>query len=64
MPKAFIVLRAGQKLTEDEILDHCAKKLAKFKVPKEVEFISEIPRNPSGKILKKELREKPYKKFE
>lgn len=64
MPKAFVALKVGQKLTEREILDHCTRKLAKFKVPKEVEFISEIPKNPSGKILKKKLRGKPHKKFE
>lgn len=56
VPKAFVVLKDNQKLTEKEIIDHCASKLGKFKVPKEVEFISALPRNPSGKVLKRELR--------
>jgi fatty-acyl-CoA synthase len=38
------------------LIEHCMKKMAKFKVPKEVEFIDQLPRNPSGKVLKRELR--------
>jgi len=56
VPKAFVVLRKGKELTEQNIIDHCTKKLAKFKVPKEVEFIPQLPRNPAGKVLKRELR--------
>ena len=59
IPKAFVVLKKGEKLTADEIIAHCAKKLAKFKVPKGIEFIDMLPRNPSGKVLKRELRERP-----
>ena len=59
IPKAFVVLKKGEKLAAEEILAHCSKKLAKFKVPKEVEFIDRLPRNPSGKILKRELRQRP-----
>ncbi len=58
IPKAFVVLKKGEKLTAEEITAHCSKKLAKFKVPKEVEFIDMLPRNPSGKILKRELRQR------
>ncbi len=58
IPKAFVVLKKGEKLTADEISTHCSKKLAKFKVPKEIEFIDMLPRNPSGKVLKRELRER------
>jgi acyl-CoA synthetase (AMP-forming)/AMP-acid ligase II len=58
IPKAFVVLKKGEKLTAEEITAHCSKKLAKFKVPKEVEFIDILPRNPSGKILKRELRQR------
>ena len=43
---------------EQEITEHCRTKLAKFKVPKEIEFIDQLPRNPSGKVLKRELRSK------
>ncbi|RLB36123.1 MAG: fatty-acyl-CoA synthase [Deltaproteobacteria bacterium] len=56
VPKAYVVLKPGASLSAEEIIDHCRSKLAKFKVPKEVEFIDELPRNPSGKVLKRELR--------
>ncbi|MBW1772654.1 MAG: long-chain fatty acid--CoA ligase [Deltaproteobacteria bacterium] len=58
VPKAFVVLKPDKSLTSEELFDHCVKKLAKFKVPKEVEFIDQLPRNPSGKVLKRELRER------
>jgi acyl-CoA synthetase (AMP-forming)/AMP-acid ligase II len=57
VPKAFVVLKPGATLTEEEILQHCRQKLAKFKVPKAIEFIDQLPRNPSGKVLKRRLRE-------
>jgi acyl-CoA synthetase (AMP-forming)/AMP-acid ligase II len=56
VPKAFVVLRQAHQLTEQQVIDHCTSKLAKFKVPKDVEFIAGLPRNPSGKVLKRELR--------
>lgn len=56
--KAFVVLKKGQKLTAEEIVAHCQQWLAKFKLPKEVEFISELPRTPPGKVLKRDLRKK------
>ena len=43
--------------TPDELIEHCRGQLAKFKVPKEVVFVDELPRNPSGKVLKRELRD-------
>jgi HIP---CoA ligase len=55
--KAFIVGRPGQQLTEAGVLAHCRERLANFKVPRQVEFRSELPRNPSGKPLKRLLRE-------
>lgn len=55
-PMAYIVLKEGATLTPEAIQSHVAKKLAKFKVPKIYEFISKLPRNPSGKVLKRELR--------
>lgn len=58
VPKAYIALKPGANLTAEEVVGHCTKKLAKFKVPKEVEFIEQLPRNPSGKVLKRELRAK------
>ena len=61
VPKAYVALKEGQKLSEQDIVEQCTKKLAKFKVPKEVEFIPQLPRNPSGKVLKRELRERARK---
>jgi fatty-acyl-CoA synthase len=58
VPKAYVALKPGASLTAEEVVAHCTKKLAKFKVPKEVEFIEQLPRNPSGKVLKRELRAK------
>ncbi len=56
IPKAYVVLKPGETLTKEEITAHCLGKMAKFKVPKEIEFIDQLPRNPSGKVLKRELR--------
>lgn len=57
--KAIVVLRAGAKASEDELVEHCRGQLAGYKRPRSVDFIAELPRNPSGKVLKRELRE-PY----
>ena len=54
--KAFIVKRAGSELTPDEVMAHLDGKVAKFKLPRDVAFVDALPRNPSGKILKTELR--------
>jgi acyl-CoA synthetase (AMP-forming)/AMP-acid ligase II len=59
--KAFVVIKDGETCTEQEIIDHCKDRLASYKKPKSVEFVSELPRNPSGKILKRLLREKYWK---
>jgi fatty-acyl-CoA synthase len=56
VPKAYVVLKPGATITAEQLIEHCMKKLAKFKVPKEVEFIDQLPRNPTGKVLKRELR--------
>ena len=55
--KAFVVLRDGAKLGEDEVKDYVKENLARYKVPREVVFIDELPRNPTGKVLKQELEE-------
>ncbi len=57
VPKAYVVLKPGSSLTAEEIMHYCVEKLAKFKVPKEIEFIDELPRTPSGKVLKRTLRD-------
>lgn len=51
-----IVVRAEKSITENDILNHCDGKLARFKLPKGVAFIDIIPRNANGKVLKRELR--------
>jgi fatty-acyl-CoA synthase len=56
VPVAFVVLRQGSIVTPDVLLEHCHAQLARFKVPKEITFLDALPRNPSGKILKRELR--------
>ncbi len=57
VPVAFVVLRAGMDVTDDALIDHCRERLAKYKVPKAIDFIDALPRNPSGKVLKRELRQ-------
>ncbi|MEO0249769.1 MAG: AMP-binding protein, partial [candidate division WOR-3 bacterium] len=55
---AAIVLKPNMTATEKEIIDFCKAKLARYKAPKSVEFMQALPKTPSGKILKRELREK------
>jgi len=57
VPVAFVVLRADATTTPDELIEHCRGQLARFKVPKDVVFIDALPRNPSGKVLKRDLRD-------
>ncbi|MET0235251.1 MAG: AMP-binding protein [Kibdelosporangium sp.] len=54
--KAVIVLREGAELTEDQVRDHCAARLAKFKVPGPVEFVSTLPHSVTGKLRRASLR--------
>jgi acyl-CoA synthetase (AMP-forming)/AMP-acid ligase II len=58
VPLAVVVRRKGAALDEVELLDWCRGRLAGFKLPKVAVFVDEIPRNPSGKILKRVLRER------
>ena len=53
--KAFVVLSDGKDLSEDEAKKHVKSNLAGYKVPREVEFLDELPRNATGKVLKREL---------
>ena len=55
--KAIVVLRDGASASADEIIDFCRGKLAGYKRPASIDFVEELPRNPSGKVLKRELRE-------
>ncbi len=54
--KAFVVLRERHVMEKSELLKLCREKLAPYKVPKDIEFMHELPKNTLGKILKKELR--------
>jgi long-chain acyl-CoA synthetase len=55
--KAVVVLAPGADVTEAEVIAHARANLAHYKCPTSVEFVSELPRNATGKILKRELRE-------
>ncbi len=55
--RAFVVLKEGAEVTEEAIKDYVRDHLARYKVPREVVFLAELPRNPTGKILKRELRQ-------
>jgi HIP---CoA ligase len=57
--KAYLVARPGQVLAEADVLAFCRERLAGYKVPRVVEFRDSLPRNPSGKVLKRLLREEP-----
>ena len=54
---AIIVVKPGQALSEAEVLAHCNAQMAGFKAPKGVVFVDALPKNPSGKLLKRQLRE-------
>ena len=64
VPKALVTLKAGERSGEAELLDHCRRHLAGFKVPKSVEFLGNLPKGGTGKILKKVLREKYWVGYE
>lgn len=53
---AVIVVKQDSTLTEEEVIAHCYAHMAHFKAPKRVLFVEALPRNPSGKLLKRELR--------
>jgi acyl-CoA synthetase (AMP-forming)/AMP-acid ligase II len=57
-PCAIVVVKQGENVDEDQIMDYCRSRLAGFKRPASVIFIDALPRNQMGKVLKKELREK------
>jgi long-chain acyl-CoA synthetase len=62
--KAFVVLKEGQTATEEEMIEYCKEKLAKYKVPKIVEFRDALPMSAVGKVLRKELRAMELEKME
>ncbi|MCZ6785302.1 MAG: long-chain-fatty-acid--CoA ligase [Proteobacteria bacterium] len=56
--KAIVVIAEGEAVSADELLEFCKGRLGSYKRPRSVDFVDELPRNPSGKVLKKDLREK------
>ncbi len=62
LAKAYIVLKEGEKATEEEIINYVRERIAKYKAPRMVEFVQELPQGPTGKILKRLLREREMRK--
>lgn len=56
--KALVVRREGSSVTEDELIAFCKDRLASFKKPRSVDFVSELPKSANGKVLRRELRER------
>lgn len=52
------MVKTGEKLDEESVIQHCAGQMAHFKVPKRMIFVNNLPKNPSGKLLKRELRQR------
>lgn len=61
---AVVVLKEGSRVTGDEIMEFSKHNLARYKAPKSVEFVESLPKNPQGKILKRQIREKYWKGLE
>ena len=57
IPRAFIVLKEGASVTDRDIIEYCKGKLANYKVPRKVDFVTELPMSANGKILRRKLRE-------
>jgi fatty-acyl-CoA synthase len=55
--RAFVVTKGGASVSEDDLKGHVKKNLARYKVPREIVFLDELPRNATGKVLKRELKE-------
>jgi fatty-acyl-CoA synthase len=60
VPKAFVVLKPGEEATEPELLEFCRAHMAHYKAPRSVEFVAALPKNATGKTLKRELRKKHW----
>lgn len=56
VPMAFVVLREGHTAIAEDLIDFCGSRLAKFKIPRYIEFIDVLPRTPSGKVLERDMR--------
>ncbi|MFZ3589782.1 fatty acid--CoA ligase family protein [Bacillus sp. DJP31] len=56
--KSFVVVKQGSIVTEEELISYCAESLAKYKIPSSIEFLEELPKNTTGKILRRALKDK------
>ena len=56
--RAIVVLKPGQELGEEAIIDFCRRHVGRYKVPNSVVFVDRLPRNPAGKVVKGELHER------
>ncbi len=61
--KAVVVLKEGQSATEEELIEHCKQYLSPYKAPKSVDFVKELPKGGTGKILKNVLREEYRRRY-
>lgn len=61
--KAFVVVKKGEVLTEEEVVNYCKENLAAYKIPKLIEFVDELPKSVVGKILRRKLREMELEKM-
>ena len=59
-PKAFVVLKPGRDAGEQELIDHCRARIARYKAPKAVELVDELPKTSTGKVRKHHLREREW----
>jgi len=55
-PKAFVILRNGQQVATQDLLQWCRQRLANYKVPRSIVVVADLPRTVTGKVLKSELR--------
>jgi long-chain acyl-CoA synthetase len=53
--EAFVVLEPGAEVTEGELIEHCARRLARYKCPSRITFLPELPRGLTGKLLRRRL---------
>src|SRR5262245_42387045 len=59
-PKAFVVLKPGASVTRAELIAHVQAQIARYKAPRDVEFVTGLPKTSTGKVQKYELREKEW----
>ena len=55
--KAYVSVKAGARVTAEELVAHCRERMAAYKYPRQVEIIDELPKTVTGKILRRELRD-------